>query len=79
MQQNEAYKQIPYSRETRVYVGTTIEIPEQAVQLNLAHGLQCERGAGIETEETGDEYMRMYAGNQHAMSVRPNMMGPERC
>ena len=74
MQQNEAYKQIPYSMEPTVYE-TVTEIPEPAVQSNLAYGRQSETCEGIDTEETGDEYERMYAANRHVMFVR----GPERC
>ena len=72
MQQNEAYT------EPRVY-HTAIGIPEQAVQPNRAHGLRGEGCVEIEdTEETGDEYERMYAANHHAI-FRPNVRELEKC
>ena len=65
LQQNDAYRQTPHSREPMVYQ-TTTEIPERALQLNLAYGLQGEMCEGIETEETGDEHDRMYVANCNA-------------
>ena len=52
MQQNEAYT------EPTAY-HTAAGIPDQALQLNQAYGL--------DTEETGNEYERMYAVNHHAI------------
>ena len=70
MQQNEAYT------EPTVY-HTVIGIPEQALQLNRAYGLRGEGCVGIDTEETEDEYERMYAANHHAM-FRPNTRGHDK-
>ena len=77
MQQNEAYTQIPYSTEPTVYDGVT-EISERVVQLNLAYGRQSETREVIDTDETEDEYERMYAANCHAMFT-PSMKGLEGC
>ena len=77
IQQNEAYRHLPHSREPTVYQ-TITDIPEQALQSNLAYGLQGEMCEGIETEETGDEYERMYVANCHA-KFGPNARELQKC
>ena len=59
VEQNGAHRQTAPSREGQ----TVTEIPEQAVQLNLAYGIRSE--AQMERERTGEEYesLRMYAPN----------------
>ena len=73
MQLNEAYT------EPTVW-HTAIGTPEQEVQLNQAYGVRGEGCVGVDAEETGDEYERMYAAavNRHEM-LRPNAMELGKC
>ena len=69
MQQNEAYAE---PTVCHISIGTS----EQQVQLNRVSRVRGERSMGVDAEETGDEYERMHAANDH-VTFRPSARGLE--